>query len=802
MGENASNMPGVEIQILRDIKEKNHFHSEIEVIFVISGSVFVSINDDYYELKNKDIILFNSSISHKIESADNALICRVLVSYKILAQFVKNGNYIFYCNSVSDKLHSYSELQNIMKRIIFSYLGKNHKTECLRYGLVYELLDNLIEQFQKDGDYYKYKKGKKENEQLQYIINYVNLNFQNTIHLSKLAKEMYTSQSTLSRFFKNHMGIYFGDFVNQVRLNYAVKDLIQTDKTITKISIDCGFSNPSTFSKIFQNEYSVSPTAYRKNKLSKLDTSMIQKEEIEAIKKDIISFQEEEEGRKISSKEIRIQAQINQGIEYKKYWNEVLNAGTAHNLIMANVQSHITYLVEQLKFEYVRIWNIFSYKLMIQRNSKDYNYNFNMVDIILDFLVNSGAKPFIDFGKKPDCAVVAEDETVYYEEEYIDFHNMLEWKSMFNAFTFHIIRRYGKEEIEKWRFEFSIDARPNRFCIQDDDTTFDEFFQYNFKFIKKNIPKVEIGGFGIVEGGYEKLHNWLEYCRRNGCVPDFVSILSFPYSHVESDDKYFAKRVTSHLSVAEEVRVIRKSLDKEGFEKCRLYITEWNNSLSSRNYLNDSCFRAAYVIKMIDELWNIPDVMSVWMCSDLVSSYYDTSRIANGGSGLITKDKIRKPVFYAFLLLNRMGDKFIEKGSNYIITSNGMNSYYILCFNFKEYSCDYYLKDENNMEPDDISSLFENDDDLKLNINLKGMPDNQRFIIKRYIVNHEHGSILNEWSKFQYERDIEGSDLKHLIDVCIPDITMEKQTVQDNILKISAVLKIHEISLINIYEDN
>ena len=71
-----------------------------------------------------------------------------------------------------------------------------------------------------------------------------------------------------------------------------------------------------------------------------------------------------------------------------------------------------------------------------------------MVDIILDFLVNSGAKPFIDFGKKPDCAVVAEDETVYYEEEYIDFHNMLEWQSMFNAFTFHIIRRYGKEEIE------------------------------------------------------------------------------------------------------------------------------------------------------------------------------------------------------------------------------------------------------------------------------------------------------------------------------------------------------------------
>ena len=301
MKKNTSNMDGVKIQVLRNIKEKSHFHPEIELIFVVSGMLCVDTKDSHYELLKKDIILFNSNNSHKVESIGDTVICRVYISYKVLAQVVNNGNYIFYCNSVSDKVSSYTELQNIMKRIIFSYAGQDRQTECLRYGLVFELLDNLIEYFQKNGDYFKYKKGNKENEQIQYIINYVNLNFQNSISLSKLAEEMYTSTSTLSRFFKKQLGIYFGDFVNQVRLNYAVKDLLETDKTITKIAVDCGFSNASIFSKTFQNVYDMSPTLYRKQELMKKD-SLEESLELdkEKLKQDIQLLQQEE-GEKILS---------------------------------------------------------------------------------------------------------------------------------------------------------------------------------------------------------------------------------------------------------------------------------------------------------------------------------------------------------------------------------------------------------------------------------------------------------------------------------------------------------------------
>ncbi|HCW52711.1 MAG TPA: hypothetical protein DG753_02990 [Clostridium sp.] len=110
MDKNRSDISGINIEILSDIKENEHFHPEIEVIFVISGKVCVSTKCNYYELRKKDIILFNSNDMHQIETIDNSTVCRILISYKVLSGAIQNGNYIFYCNSVLDKMNSYTLL--------------------------------------------------------------------------------------------------------------------------------------------------------------------------------------------------------------------------------------------------------------------------------------------------------------------------------------------------------------------------------------------------------------------------------------------------------------------------------------------------------------------------------------------------------------------------------------------------------------------------------------------------------------------------------------------------------------------
>ena len=99
---------------------------------------------------------------------------------------------------------------------------------------------------------------------LRQMIQYINQNYEENISLSEIAERLFTSASTLSRFFKKQTGLYFNDYVNRVRLKAALENLIYSDKNITKVAVDSGFSNLSVFNRLFKETYGMSPSDYRK----------------------------------------------------------------------------------------------------------------------------------------------------------------------------------------------------------------------------------------------------------------------------------------------------------------------------------------------------------------------------------------------------------------------------------------------------------------------------------------------------------------------------------------------------------
>ena len=246
--------------------------------------------------------------------------------------------------------------------------------------------------------------------------------------------------------------------------------------------------------------------------------------------------------------------------------------------------------------------------------------------------------------------------------------------------------------------------------------------------------------------------------------------------------------------------MIKEVMERTGLGGCKLYVTEWNNTVSNRNYLNDSCFRAAYAARKIEEIWDEVDLICPWTGSDWVSSYYDTRGLANGGNGFLTKDTVRKPVFFAFQFLNDLGDKLIAKNEHCIITQKGQN-YYIVCFNFKSYGCNYFLDEESMDSPDHLKELFENKDPLDLEIVLENMPESVTYIITCRTINEENGSFLDEWKKFQYDHQMTGADVKYVRESCFPCMSRERREVKNGTLSIKKTLLPHEISLFHIYED-
>lgn len=802
MQKRFSSLTGIDVEIIENPNKERKFHPETEIIYIIEGKVKLTVRDRLYELEKGGILLVNSMVPYKINGS-GAFICEFHISCHILAHIVREEYFTFFCNTAADTARPYAKLQNILNRIIYNSLEGRHKTSCMTYSLEYQMLDCLIEDFCIAYTVDKQKGVKDSSERLQMMIHYVNRNYQSPISLKDLSEEMFLSVSALSRFFRKETGVYFAEFVTDVRMHYAVSDLLYTEESITKIAVDNGFSNPSVFSKLFQERYQMPPSNYRKVMQEK--EMLIRKEQKEIQDKLKGQFEEMEEPIAAfkNVKVYNIESSVKDAKMYDPFWNKVINIGSAYNLTLANLQYHMLFLTEQLHFTHARIWNVFSNRMKIRRDHQDKKYNFDSLDTILDVMVNNGIRPYLDFGMRPECAVKTGREMVYFEEDHMEFYTMEEWVDLVQAFIRHIVKRYGVAETGKWIFEYSLDMAHQLYNTENGRFDFFEKYKYWYQIVREGLPESKIMGPSIVMDGHEKLfEEYLVQCRENDCIPDSITMLLFPYQSISDEDgSQYSQRISDLEFLTEQIEKVKQRMKKCGVTDVGLCVSEWNSSLSNRNYLNDSCFRAAYFMKLISVMWDKVDLTCFWMGSDWISNYYDSSKIIQGGVGLLTKDGIRKPAFYAISFLNQLGNQFIERGENYILTSNGKNSYYIACFNFKWYSCNYYVKGEDELNIKSLNTIFEDTDSIRLTFRLKDVEENKKYTIKKRLLNEEYGSILQEWIRFNCEEDLEGNDIKYLRDICIPHLNLEKRMSVHDILEFETELLPHETALIHIYQD-
>lgn len=777
----------MEVIITRQLDQSMHFHPEMELVFVIEGTVEATVKDKTCTLSREDFLLVNSGLSHRLKCPRSSIACTVSISCRTIAEASGEESNLFFCSSLEGTEPRHQELRRILHELVYTKIKKKRSTSCLKRSVLYKLLDCLLEYFRIPSQ----EKGAAQSDdvKLMRVYEYINRNYQESISLTALADQLYMSKSTLSRFFKKETGVYFADYLNQVRLKHAMEDLSYTDKNVTKIAMDSGFSSPSAFNKLFRESYGVTPTEYRlENGLRERQEDRSDKDlEEELCEK--LSLEEEEDKASLA-----LEVSLSSAVPWDKKWTKVMNAGSAYGLTTVNLQKHVLYLRDTLGFRYVRLWSIFSKNLTITDGKTRGRYNYDRLDTALDFVVENGLIPFLDFGRRPNTAVYSPRVPVYDTDEYIPFASRQLWEDLLRDLMLHLANRYGESETGKWVFEFSYDFvnAPQRDYYEDFNYT--EAFAFAYRTIKRAAPGAEVGGpMAEMDISYSFVTSFLSGCRKEGITPDFVSFMLFPYH----TDMISSERATSPETEKELVRMMRKLVDESGFDT-KLYITEWNNTLSNRNFLNDSCYRAAYTLRKISELMDYTDLIALWVASDWISSYFDTVSLANGGSGLVTKDGIAKPVYYALRFLYASGSKLINKGPDYFVTESSRDSWHIILFNYKWFGPNYFIQKEGIRRPEQLFEIFSDTRPLEAELTLTDLPDGE-YVVKRRVVNENEGSLLGEWRKLQYDEELSAADLKYLRESCIPQLSMEHVRATDRKLWLKTVLLPHEIALIHVY---
>ncbi len=94
---------------------------------------------------------------------------------------------------------------------------------------------------------------------------YIENNYKSKITLESAADHVHFSSAHLSRLFSKETAMPFSEYLINIRIRHAQYMLVETDKTITHIALETGYSSSDYFSYQFRQRVGITPTQFRKN---------------------------------------------------------------------------------------------------------------------------------------------------------------------------------------------------------------------------------------------------------------------------------------------------------------------------------------------------------------------------------------------------------------------------------------------------------------------------------------------------------------------------------------------------------
>ena len=218
------------------------------------GKCYMGVNEIYYPVRFNDKLIALICIGQFTDNMENSL---EFVQRKAKRYGLDPVAYVQkYASIVKDIDFSIDSLNKDVWAVC-NYISMLYRNRILQNSINSELSNAM----RLTEDYY-------QNEYIvSSAIDFIKKNYSNKLSLDLISKHCYCNSAYLSHLFKKVVGISITDYINMCRIERAKHLLDVTNLTITQISGEVGFSDPSYFSKMFKKLQGVYPTHYRKRNI-------------------------------------------------------------------------------------------------------------------------------------------------------------------------------------------------------------------------------------------------------------------------------------------------------------------------------------------------------------------------------------------------------------------------------------------------------------------------------------------------------------------------------------------------------
>ena len=769
---------------------------------VLDGSVTFSYEKHKVTLNKRDLLVINKGMEYQYDASEDAILASLELMGKTFESVCDGVRQSVICNSVNGDNERYDALRAILRQMILNqaYVADNEEEYSYLvfdyYSQYYKLLETIISFFLTDKAGSRRPDGKSGNaERMAQIERYLNVHYADAVSLDRIADELYLSKGYLSRFFTRSFGMTFSEYIKELRLRRAMSDLLYTDKPITQVAFDNGFTSSSFFNRSFREKYRKNPSEVRREfagdengrqAAGKVNTDLSER----------VNRLLDNDGRPIREldREQLFTCSAADSTPMKQIWNYLINIGRAADLLELGTQEHLSILEETIHFTYARFWDPFSKEMHLDINEIRDKYNFHRLDQALDRLLAAGVKPFIAFEPKQDRVNEQIDKVQIRNEQEKTIRSVDAWKNIIGAFVKHIVQKYGIDEVEQWVFELPFDG----YEIEGLDPVegYIELYTALYDTVRKYTFNLRIGGPSLPTIDTDIMQRMRKVLMERKKMPDYISVISFAYE-VDKDEKHYSIRSGDEDYLKKDIARIRQHLLETGHPDLPIFVTEWNETVSDRNFINDTCYRGAYIVKNMIDISEDVEAAGYFSGTDRRSEYLDSHMLLEGANGLLNRNGIMKPAGLALQMMNRLGKNRVAAGSHFLITTDRRNNYYIAAHNKRRLSYYYYKTQEDAIEKEKILKYYEDESYLEQNIELTDIL-NGDYQIRTLKVNEHKGSVMNIWKELGFSENLSEKDIQYIQKVCEPHLQLEKVTVKDNRIRLKLTMEPNEITLIEV----
>jgi xylan 1,4-beta-xylosidase len=353
-----------------------------------------------------------------------------------------------------------------------------------------------------------------------------------------------------------------------------------------------------------------------------------------------------------------------------RMYNFCVGAGRANEGLRADWQRQLRQIRADCGFRYIRFHGLFCDDMGVYReDSKGRSiYNWQYVDELFDFLQSIGMKPFVELGFMPGDLASGPQTIFWYKANVTPPKDYAKWSDFIAAFARHVTERYGRDEVRSWYFEVWNEPNLTGFWMGTTGGKSErnfapiarkEYFKLyatTVRAIKSVDADYRVGGPATAGSGW--IDETLAFVTEKNLPLDFVSTHSYATASGYLDENGSAGTVFSHdyNAITGDVKGVRAKILSSGRPKAELHYTEWSSSYTPFDPIHDSYQSPAFILDKIRHIGAAADSMSYWTFTDIFEEAGPRMTPLHGGFGLLNYQDLRKPSYYAYQFLNRLGN--------------------------------------------------------------------------------------------------------------------------------------------------